>query len=310
MAERKIKPEGPKWDDLIDRLGRVLDRVEGMLPAAPVAPDWNASIAYRWRMSGGRAGLYPVENPHRIRLSDLCGIDEQKALIEANTRQFVSGRPANNVLLTGARGTGKSSLVKAMLNRFSREGLRLIEVDKNDLVSLPDIVDLVASRPERFVIFCDDLSFEAGETAYKALKAVLDGSIAAPSENVLIYATSNRRHLMPEFMRENLEYRHEEEEIHPSETSEEKISLSERFGLWVSFYSFDQDEYLDIVAHWLEEFGCRPDEQSRAEALRWALSRGSRSGRVAWQFARDWAGRVGGKGAARQQQTRSANRRK
>lgn len=309
MIERSKFSEGRQVEQLLDRLARVLERVEAMLPAPPTAPDWKASIAYRWRVVGARAGLHPVANPHGIRLSDLHGIDSQKALIEANTRQFVSGRPANNVLLTGARGTGKSSLVKAVLNRFSRDGLRLIEVDKNDLVSLPDIVDLVAGRPERYLIFCDDLSFEAGETAYKALKAVLDGSIAAPSENVLIYATSNRRHLMPEFMKENLEYRHEDEEIHPSETSEEKISLSERFGLWVSFYSFDQDEYLDIVAHWLENFGCKPNDQSRADALRWALSRGSRSGRVAWQFARDWAGRTGSQASVRRDSTRPKNRR-
>jgi predicted AAA+ superfamily ATPase len=205
----------------------------------------------------------------------------------------VAGRPANNVLLTGARGTGKSSLVKALLNDLAPKGLRLIEVDKHDLVDLPDIADLVAVRKERFIIFCDDLSFEASEAAYKSLKAVLDGSIAAPAENILVYATSNRRHLMPEFMQENLEYKHVGDELHPGETAEEKISLSERFGLWVSFYPFDQDHYVDIVDYWLGHFGARPTEEARADALRWALSRGSRSGRVAWQFARDWAGRQG-----------------
>ena len=244
-------------------------------------------------MQNGHGILLPVLRPHRIRLSDLRGINPQKALIDTNTRQFVEGRPANNVLMTGARGTGKSSLVKAVLNRYSRQGLRLVEVDKNDLMSLTDIVDLVAGRPERFIVFCDDLSFDATETGYKALKSVLDGSIAAASDNVLVYATSNRRHLMPEYMQENLDYQHVGEEIHASEASEEKISLSERFGLWVSFYAFDQDGYLDIVRHWLAEFGCRESEVSRAEALRWALTRGSRSGRVAWQFARDWAGRHG-----------------
>jgi uncharacterized protein len=290
------------FDKLISRLDALLDRVEGMLPAAPVPVDWNASIAFRWRKHHGRAFLQPVAHPHKIRLSDLQGIDRHKKLVEENTRQFVAGHPANNVLLTGARGTGKSSLIKAVLNRFAREGLRLIEVEKHDLIDLPDIADLVAGRPERFIIFCDDLSFEASEAAYKALKAILDGSIAAPAENLLIYATSNRRHLMPEFMQENLEYKHLGEEIHPGETSEEKISLSERFGLWVSFYPFDQDDYLDIVAHWLETFGSRIDDAARTEALQWALGRGSRSGRVAWQFARDWAGRQGthkpGRGAA------------
>ena len=285
------------YEGLFKRLDALIDRVEGLLPRAAQAPDWDASIAFRWRKHQDRALLQPVAHPHRMRLEDLRGIDRQKDLVESNTRQFVARKPANNVLLTGARGTGKSSLVKGALNRFAPDGLRLIEVDKHDLIDLPDIADLVAARPERFIVFCDDLSFEASEAAYKALKAVLDGSIAAPPENLLIYATSNRRHLMPEFMHENLEYKHVGEEIHPGEGLEEKISLSERFGLWVSFYPFDQDHYLDIVAHWLAQFGCPPTEEARAEALRWALSRGSRSGRVAWQFARDWAGKKG-KGAA------------
>ncbi len=281
-------------DRLLTRIGGLVDRLEGLLPPAPPPVDWGAGVAFRWRKRDGRGRIEPVAHPHRIRLADLRGIDHQKALVERNTRQFVAGRPANNVLLTGSRGTGKSSLVKALLNRFHREGLRLIEVDKQDLLDLPDIVDLVAGRPERFVVFCDDLSFEASEAGYKALKVVLDGSIAATSENVLIYATSNRRHLMPEFMQENLEYKHLGEEIHPGETSEEKISLSERFGLWVSFYPFDQDAYLAIVAHWLAEMGCdaRAIERAESEALQWALARGSRSGRVAWQFARDYAGRL------------------
>jgi predicted AAA+ superfamily ATPase len=221
----------------------------------------------------------------------------QKQQIEQNTRQFVEGRPANNVLLTGARGTGKSSLIKACLNQFSASGLRLIEVDKADLAGLPDIVDLVAGRPERFIIFCDDLSFEEGESGYKALKVALDGSIAAQSDNVLIYATSNRRHLMPERMSDNAAYTHGDDgDLHPGETVEEKISLSERFGLWVSFYPFKQDDYLGIVAHWLASFGCTAQQvdAARGEALRWALQRGSRSGRVAWQFARDYAGKLPG----------------
>ena len=207
--------------------------------------------------------------------------------------QFVEGHPANNVLLTGARGTGKSSLIKALLNKYASRGLRVIEVEKQDLVDLPEIVELIAARPERFVLYCDDLSFEADEPGYKALKVVLDGSVAAASENCLIYATSNRRHLMPEFMSENLEAKRVDDEIHPGETVEEKISLSERFGVWVSFYPFDQDEYLAIVAQWLGYFkvsGANSDAVRHA-ALQWALQRGSRSGRVAWQFARDWAGR-------------------
>ncbi len=283
-------------EKLVIRIDGLVDRLESLIPVPPPEPDWNAGIAFRWRKRGGRGFLAPVAQLHRIQLSDLRDIDRQKSLVEQNTRQFVNGRPANNVLLTGARGTGKSSLVKALLNRYARQGLRLIEVEKLDLVDLPDIVDLVVARPERFIVFCDDLSFEASEPGYKALKVALDGSVAATSENMLIYATSNRRHLMPEFMQENLEYKHVGEEIHPGETSEEKISLSERFGLWASFYPFDQDEYLDIVAHWLGQFGCSASdiEAARTEALQWSLARGSRSGRVAWQFARDWAGRAQG----------------
>ncbi len=278
---------------LVERVDALIDRLERLFPPPLPPTDWRASSAFRWRRREGRGRLEPVTHMHRISLADLQGVERQREAIERNTRQFVAGRPANNVLLTGARGTGKSSLVKACLNQFAARGLRLIEVDKLDLVDLPDIVDIVASRPERFVVFCDDLSFEASEPGYKALKVVLDGSIAAPSDNVLVYATSNRRHLMPESMTDNLEYRTVGDEIHPGETAEEKISLSERFGLWVSFYPFDQDEYLAIVAYWLEHFGCDPVriERARDEALQWALGRGSRSGRVAWHFARDYAGR-------------------
>ncbi len=221
----------------------------------------------------------------------MAAIDKQIERVEQNTRQFIDGKPANNVLLTGARGTGKSSIVKGLLNKYSRQGLRLIEVEKNDLVDLPMIVDQIAARPERFLLFCDDLSFHGAEEGYIALKVALDGSISTTSENLLIYATSNRRHLMPEYMAENLETKYIGDEIHPGETVEEKISLSERFGLWVSFYPFDQDEYLDIVEQWLRSFGAASNGKSKEEALQWSLQRGSRSGRVAYQFARDWAGR-------------------
>lgn len=276
------------------RAESVLARVEAMLPARAPEVDWSAT-AFRWRVGRDQRGhLSAVAYPSRIRLDDLHNIAPQKQQIEQNTRQFISGLPANNVLLTGARGTGKSSLIKACLVQFADQGLRLIEVDKEHLVDLPDIVDLVAARPERFIIFCDDLSFEEGESGYKALKVALDGSISAQSDNVLIYATSNRRHLLPERMSDNEGYRHVDNgDLHPGETVEEKISLSERFGLWLSFYPFRQDDYLDIVRHWLHHFGVASSQFAEAEpeALRWALQRGSRSGRIAWQFARDWAGK-------------------
>jgi len=280
-------------DRLIKRAEQVLERLEAALPPKLPAPDWKAALAYRWRKRNGRGFLQAVTHPHKIRLADLQGIDEQMRLVEQNTRQFLEGLTANDVLLTGARGTGKSSLVKAVLNKFSAKGLRLIEVEKQDLMDLPDIVDLVADAPYKFILFCDDLSFDADEPGYKALKVILDGSISATSENLLIYATSNRRHLMPEYMQENLETKYLGEEIHPGESVEEKISLSERFGLWVSFYPFDQDEYLVIVDYWLGQLGVgeRDRAKARHEALQWALNRGSRSGRVAWHFARDWAGR-------------------
>lgn len=282
--------------DLLSRAERVLERLEAVLPGPATQPDWSSAVAFRWQRRHGRAELKPVRMPHCIRLADLQDVDAQKTRIERNTRQFLAGRHANNVLLTGARGTGKSSLIKALLNEFADQGLRVIEVDKSDLVDLPEIVDLVGSRPEHFILFCDDLSFEEGEDAYKALKSVLDGSVSAVSDNVLVYATSNRRHLMPEYHDENLQARHVDGEIHPGEATEEKISLSERFGLWISFYPFSQDEYLDIVAHWLAQFGVpkRRIAAARQDALQWALMRGSRSGRVAWQFARDFAGQIEG----------------
>jgi len=281
-------------NSLISRAEALLKRLETVLPHAPAAPDWAASIAFRYRKRGASGTLEPVRHVATIRLPALVEVEPQKERLVRNTEQFVAGHGANNVLLTGARGTGKSSLIKAVLNEFAPRGLRLIEVDKTDLVDLPDIVDLVAARPERFIVFCDDLSFDEGEPGYKALKSILDGSVAQASDNVLIYATSNRRHLLPEYMKENLTYQHTEDgEVHPGEVVEEKISLSERFGLWVSFYPFTQDEYLAIVAQWLRGFGV--DEPAiaaaRQESLVWALERGSRSGRVAYQFAKDYSGR-------------------
>ena len=281
-------------------LQAVIARIEAVLPQPLTAPDWTASVAWRYRKrSSGHGTLEPVRHVATMALDDLQEIDGQKEKIQRNTLQFVQGKPANNVLLTGARGTGKSSLIKACLNEYSAQGLRLIEVDKADLVDLPDIIDVVAARPEKFMVFCDDLSFEDGEPGYKALKSILDGSVAAASPNVLIYATSNRRHLLPEYMKENLTYTHTDDgEVHPGEVVEEKISLSERFGLWVSFYPFSQDEYLAIAGQWLRSFGATDAavEQARPEALVWALERGSRSGRVAYQFARDYAGRRGAQG--------------
>ena len=286
------------FEHLMARAEQLIARIESVLPQPLCAPDWSAAIAWRYRKrNSGHGTLEPVRHVAAMQLADLKEIDGQKEKIERNTRQFVEGRAANNVLLTGARGTGKSSLIKACLNAYAPQGLRLIEVDKADLTDLPDIVDVVAGRPEKFIVFCDDLSFEEGEPGYKALKSILDGSVAAATPNVLIYATSNRRHLLPEYMRENLSYTHTDDgEIHPGEGVEEKISLSERFGLWVSFYPFSQDEYLAIVAQWLAFLGVAASaiEAARPEALVWALERGSRSGRVAYQFARDYAGRNGG----------------
>ena len=282
---------------LLTRAEALLARLEAVLPHPLAAPDWGAAIAFRYRKRGGSGWIEPVRHVAPIRLASLVEVEPQKERLLRNTEQFVAGRGANNVLLTGARGTGKSSLIKAVLNEFAPLGLRLIEVDKADLVDLPDIVDLVAERAEKFIVFCDDLSFDEGEPGYKALKSILDGSVSQSSENVLIYATSNRRHLLPEYMKENLSYQHTEDgEVHPGEGVEEKISLSERFGLWVSFYPFSQDEYLAIAAQWLHGFGVSAAliAASRQESLVWALERGSRSGRVAFQFAKDYSARHAG----------------
>ena len=284
-------------EQFLERAESVLTRLENLLPSqTATSVDWDSpTAAIRWRKKNGRGALVPIARISPVSLPDLFFVERQKTLLEQNTRQFLQGKPANNVLLTGARGTGKSSLVKACLNEFSDQGLRLIEVDKNDLVDLDEISELIASRPESFILYCDDLSFDEGDSSYKALKVALDGSVAAQPDNILIYATSNRRHLLPEKMSDNDGYsRNEDGDLHPSETVEEKISFSDRFGLWLSFYPYSQDEYLFIMAHWLRSFGCTEDQISAAtqEALQWALHRSSRSGRTAWQFARDYAGRI------------------
>ncbi|AWI52326.1 AAA family ATPase [Aquabacterium olei] len=295
----------PDVSSLIARAESLLQRLETLVPSSHhspvIEPDWQASVAFRYRKRSTAAWaagwLEPVRHVAHIRYDDLQEVDTQKARFARNLAQFVAGRPANNVLLSGARGTGKSSLVKAALHAHAGEGLRLIEVDKADMIDLPDLIDLVSSRPERFIVFCDDLSFDEGEPGYKALKSILDGTVSASGDNVLIIATSNRRHLLPEYHSDNKSYtRSDDGELHPGEVVEEKISLSERFGLWISFYPFSQDEYLAIVAQWLSHFGVDSGaiEAARPEALVWAIERGSRSGRVAYQFARDHAGRVQG----------------
>jgi len=280
---------------LLTRAEQLMQRIETLLPQPLAQPDWSASIAFRYRKrSSGHGVIEPIRQVAAMQLEQLKEIGPQKEKIQRNTEQFVNGQPANNVLLTGARGTGKSSLIRACLHHYAPQGLRLIEVDKADMVDLPDLVEAVCERPEKFIVFCDDLSFDEGDAGYKALKSILDGSLSATTANVLIYVTSNRRHLLPEYMKDNLSYTHTEDgEVHPGEVIEEKISLSERFGLWVSFYPFSQNEYLTIVAQWLSSFGvdAAAIEAAKPESLVWALERGSRSGRVAYQFARDYAGR-------------------
>jgi uncharacterized protein len=285
-----------QFQALLARAESLLARVEQILPQPLTAPDWSSNaIAWRYRKrASGYGALEPVKHVAGMKLSDLKEIDVQKEKIQRNTLQFVKGHTANNVLLTGARGTGKSSLIKACLAEYASQGLRLIEVDKNELVDLPDIIDVIAERPEKFIVYCDDISFEEGDGSYKALKSVLDGSISGGASNMLIYATSNRRHLLPEYMKDNLTYTHQSDgEVHPGEVVEEKISLSERFGLWVSFYPFTQDEYLAITAQWLRNLGVAAPhiQAAQKESLVWSLERGSRSGRVAFQFAKDFAGR-------------------
>ncbi len=278
-------------ESLIARAEDLLLKLETFLQPKPQTIDWNA-VAWRWVENNDSGALQAIPHPHQIRLDNIQFVDRQKAEVVRNTRQFLQGLTANNVLLTGARGTGKSSLIKALLTEFSMQGLRLIEVEKHDLVHLPAIVNLIRNRPEKFIIYCDDLTFESNDIAYKALKVVLDGSLANASDNVLVYATSNRKNLMPELMIDNLATTNEDGEIRPSDTIEEKTALAERFGLWLSFYAFDQNEYLAIAAHWLTIFGIDFDEQAKKAALQFSYTRGARSGRVAYQFARDYTGKL------------------
>ncbi len=280
-----------KLAKFLKQAASVLNRLDALLPPETAEPDWQA-LAYRWQSVGRRGVLESLPRPHTFALSRLAAVDTQMQRLIRNTEQFLEGRPANNVLMTGARGTGKSSLVKALLHEYAERGLRLIEVDKTDLVSLPALLTILEKRPEKFIVFCDDLSFESGEDTYKALKTALDGGLSQRCANVLVYATSNRRHLMPEYMDENLATTGQRGEVHPKEAVEEKVSLSDRFGLWLSFYPFDQNDYLKAVENWLDDFGLPFDDTARQAALNWSLMRGSRSGRIAWQFACDWAGRL------------------
>lgn len=280
-----------KLDGLMTRAEALLAKLEGCLQTKTQAVDWDA-IAWRWVTLQGAGSLQPITHPHQVLLENIRFVDVQKAEVVRNTRQFLQGLTANNILLTGARGTGKSSLIKALLTDFSSKGLRLIEVEKHDLVHLPEVVSLIRNRPEKFIIYCDDLTFEANDIAYKALKVVLDGSLASASDNVLVYATSNRKNLMPEFMVDNQATAHLDGEIRPNDSIEEKTALAERFGLWLSFYAFDQNEYLDIAAHWLQTLGVDFDAAAKAAALQFTYTRGARSGRVAYQFARDYAGKL------------------
>jgi len=280
-----------QFESLIARAENLLQKLETFLQPKTQTVDWSVT-AWRWIESNGSGALESIPHPHQICLDNIQFVDRQKAEIVRNTRQFLQGLTANNVLLTGSRGTGKSSLIKALLTEFSSQGLRLIEVEKHDLVHLPAIVSFIRNRPEKFIIYCDDLTFESNDIAYKALKVVLDGSLANTSENVLVYATSNRKNLMPELMVDNLATTNEGGEIRPSDTIEEKTALAERFGLWLSFYTFDQTEYLAIAAYWLTTFDVAFDEKARKAALAFTYTRGARSGRIAYQFARDYAGKL------------------
>lgn len=295
MSELLLPP------DLTHALSALIAQARRALPQVPAEPDFSA-LAHTWQ----HQALKPIHQPRPIHLSDLIGIDRQKRDIVQNTRQFLAGLPANDVLLTGARGTGKSSIVRALLTDFADQGLRLIEVARDDLADLPKIRQLIADQSERFIIYCDDLAFNAEDENYRALKSVLDGAIASGDQNVLIYATSNRRHLLPEYEHENqpiLQHNpNGSVELRPQEVIDEKVSLSDRFGLWLSFHPMNQDLYLEIVAHWLGQSGLSLDDEARREAIKWVMTRSQRSGRSAAQFARHWIGMQGL--AARDQQAK------
>ena len=282
--------------DFLARAEQVLERIEPLLPALRPYVDWSKCMAARWVRDGRSGYLMPLDVSLDLSLSDLLGVDAQREQLARNTRQFVSGMPANHALLWGARGTGKSSLVRALLAEHAKAGLRLIEIERDHLADLPRVVELLAALPQRFVLFCDDLSFEAGEGDYRVLKSVLDGSLEQAPDNVLLYATSNRRHLVPEHQSDNENWKRVDGELHPNEAVEDKIALSDRFGLWLSFYPFSQDHFLLVVRHWVDVQARQAgldwswDEALEKAAIRWALGRGNRNGRCAYQFARHWVG--------------------
>ncbi|MDD0841634.1 ATP-binding protein [Pseudomonas sp. Gutcm_11s] len=285
-----------RLNNFLQRADAVLERIEPLLPAPRLALDWSSVVAARWQREGRAGYLQPLRVSLDLSLSDLVGVDTQREQLARNTRQFVAGLPANHALLWGARGTGKSSLVRALLAEHAATGLRLIEIERDHLADLPRVVEALADLPQRFVLFCDDLSFEAGEGDYRVLKSVLDGSLERAPDNVLLYATSNRRHLVPEKESDNLDSRMVDGELHPSEAIEDKIALSDRFGLWISFYPFTQDHFLAVVRHWVSVLATQAglrwewDHDLEILAIRWALGRGNRNGRCAYQFARSWVG--------------------